>query len=69
MTTISVCLHNEQARALKALAVAMDRSASAVVRSALEDYIDKHRGKRASQRRRGRIGEHAWEVFDLLTDQ
>lgn len=68
MTTISVCLPEEQARALKALAVAMDRSASAVVRSAMDDYIDKHRANRASQQRRGRMVEHAWEVFDLLTD-
>lgn len=67
MTTISICLPEEQARALKALAVAMDSSASAVMRSAMEDYIDKHRAKRASQRRRGRISEHAWEIFDLLT--
>jgi|GEM_PF-5465601 len=66
MTTISVCLPEEQARALKALAVATDQSASAVMRSAMDDYIDKHRALRASQRRRGRAGERAWEVFDLL---
>jgi predicted transcriptional regulator len=66
MTTISVYLPEEQVRALKALALAMDRSASAVMRSAIEDYIDKHRATRASQRRRGRVSEHAWEVFDLL---
>lgn len=67
MATISVRVHEEQARALKALAVATGRSVSAVMRSALEDYFDEQCAQRASQRRRGRAGEHAWEVFDLLT--
>ncbi|HEY7951511.1 MAG TPA: ribbon-helix-helix protein, CopG family [Solirubrobacteraceae bacterium] len=66
MTTISVCLSDDQIQALKALALATDRSASAVVRSAIEDYFDKQRVHRAMLRRRGRVGERAWEVFDLL---
>jgi predicted transcriptional regulator len=67
MTTMSVRFTEEQARALRTLAVAMDKSASAVIRSAMDDYIDKHRTERACERRRGRVGEHAWEIFDLLT--
>jgi predicted transcriptional regulator len=67
MTTVSVRLPEEQAQMLRALAVAMDASVSAIIRGATDDYIDKHRARRVSQRRRGRIGEQGWEVFDLLT--
>ncbi len=69
MRTMSTRLTEEQASALRALAVATDRSASAIVRSALEDYIDKQRAERAARRRRGRAGQQAWEIFDMLTRQ
>jgi predicted transcriptional regulator len=68
MATINVCMREEQIQALKALAVAMDISASAVVRGAMDDYIKKQRAERASQRRRGRVGEHAWGVFELVSE-
>lgn len=68
MATVSVCLSKEQRGVLKALALARGESASAVMRSALEDYVDKHSAQRASQLSRGRVADLAWEAFDLLTD-
>jgi hypothetical protein len=61
---MSVRFSDDQAQALKA---AMDVSACAIVRVAMDEYIDRRCAERASQRRRGRAGERAWGVFDLLT--
>jgi predicted transcriptional regulator len=67
MRTMSVRITDEQARALKALAVAVDVSASEIARRAIAEYVDRHRAERASQKRRGRTSERGWEMFDLVT--
>jgi predicted transcriptional regulator len=67
MATMSVRIPDEQERALRALAVAVDTSVSALVRAAVAECIDRHRAERASQRRLGRVSERGWEVFDLVT--
>jgi predicted transcriptional regulator len=66
MATVSVRIPDEQDQALRALAVAVDTSVSALIRMALAECIEKHRAERASLRRRGRDGERRWRLFDLV---
>ncbi|HEV3071209.1 MAG TPA: DUF6290 family protein [Solirubrobacteraceae bacterium] len=66
MTTISVRVPDEQAMAVKALALAEDVSASEVARTAIGEYIDRRRGEREAQRRRRHTGERNWAAFDLI---
>ncbi len=69
MTTVSVRIPDEQDQALRALAVAVDTSVSALVRAAVAECIEQHRAERASLRRRGRDGERRWSLFEVVTRQ
>ncbi len=67
MTTVSVRIPDEQAKALKALAVAKDASVSTIARMAITEYIDWQRAERTAQKRLGRASKRGWELFDLVT--
>jgi predicted transcriptional regulator len=66
MTTMSLRIPDDQARVLKALALAQDTSASEIVRTAIGEHIDRRRAERRSQRRLRGASERSWEVFDLV---
>ncbi|HEY7829315.1 MAG TPA: DUF6290 family protein [Solirubrobacteraceae bacterium] len=67
MTAVSVRIPDEQARALKALAVAKDASVSTIARMAITEHIDMHRAERAAQKRLGSTSKRGWELFDEVT--
>jgi predicted transcriptional regulator len=66
MTTMSLRLADEQARALNALAMADETSVSEVIREAIADRIEKRRKDKDFQARLARAVERNREALDLL---
>ena len=66
MTTMSLRLEDEQARALNALAMAEEVSVSEVIRSAIADRIEQRRGDKDFQERLKRAVARNKETLDLL---
>jgi predicted transcriptional regulator len=66
MSTMSLRLEDEQARALNALAMAEETSVSEVIRDAIADRIEKRRGDKDFQDRLKRAVERNREALDLL---
>jgi predicted transcriptional regulator len=66
MTTMSLRIEDEQARALNALAMAEEATVSEVIRDAIADLIEKRRGDKDFQERLKRAVERNREALDLL---
>jgi predicted transcriptional regulator len=66
MTTMSLRLGDEQARALNALAMAEETSVSEVIRDAIADLIEKRREDKDFQERLKKAVERNKEALDLL---
>jgi predicted transcriptional regulator len=66
MTTMSLRLGDEQARALNALAMAEETSVSEVIRDAIAELIEKRRKDADFQERLKRAVERNKEALDLL---
>jgi predicted transcriptional regulator len=66
MTTMSLRLDDDQARALNALAMADETSVSEVIREAIADRIEKRRADKDFQTRLKRAVERNQEALDLL---
>jgi predicted transcriptional regulator len=66
MTTMSLRMDDEQARALSALAMAEETSVSEVIREAISDRIEKRRADKDFQERLKRAVERNQEALDLL---
>jgi predicted transcriptional regulator len=66
MTTMSLRLDDDQARALSALAMAEETSVSEVIRDAIADRIEKRRADKDFQARLKRAVERNQEALDLL---
>lgn len=66
MTTMSLRIEDEQARALSALAMAEEATVSEVIRDAIADLIEKRRGDKDFQERLKRAVERNREALDLL---
>lgn len=66
MTTMSLRLDDDQARALSALAMAEETSVSEVIRDAIADRIEKRRADKDFQARLKRAIERNQEALDLL---
>ncbi|HEX4436104.1 MAG TPA: DUF6290 family protein [Solirubrobacteraceae bacterium] len=66
MTTMSLRLEDQQARALNALAMAEGTSVSEVIRSAIADRIEKRRGDKDFQQKLKQAVERNKEALDLL---
>jgi predicted transcriptional regulator len=66
MTTMSLRLEEQQARALNALAMAEGTSVSDVIRAAIADRIEKRRGDRDFQQKLKQAVERNKEALDLL---
>ncbi len=66
MTTMSLRLEDEQARALNALAMAEETSVSEVIRDAIADLIEKRREDADFQERLKQAVERNQEALDLL---
>ena len=66
MTTMSLRLEEQQARALNALAMAEGTSVSEVIRSAIADRIEKRRGDEDFQQKLKQAVERNKEALDLL---
>ena len=66
MTTMSLRLDDDQARALSALAMADETSVSEVIREAIADRIEKRRADKDFQARLKRAVERNREALELL---
>jgi predicted transcriptional regulator len=66
MTTMSLRLDDDQARALGALAMADETSVSEVIREAIADRIEKRRADKDFQSRLKRAVERNREALELL---
>ncbi|HEV3093583.1 MAG TPA: DUF6290 family protein [Solirubrobacteraceae bacterium] len=66
MTTMSLRLDDDQARALSALAMAEETSVSEVIRDAIAERIEKRRADKDFQARLKRAVERNQEALDLL---
>jgi predicted transcriptional regulator len=66
MSTMSLRLEEQQARALNALAMAEGTSVSEVIRSAIADRIEKRRGDKDFQQKLKQAVERNKEALDLL---
>ncbi len=66
MTTMSLRLEDDQARALNALAMAEEASVSEVIRDAIADLIEKRRADADFQERLKQAVERNREALDLL---
>jgi predicted transcriptional regulator len=66
MTTMSLRLEDEQARALSALAMAEETSVSEVIRDAIAERIEKRRADKDFQARLQRAVERNQEALELL---
>jgi predicted transcriptional regulator len=66
MTTMSLRLDDDQARALNALAMAEETSVSDVIREAVADRIEKRRNDKEFQARLKRAIERNQETLELL---
>lgn len=66
MTTMSLRLDDDQARALNALAMADETSVSDVIREAIADRIEKRRNDTDFQARLKRAIERNQEALELL---
>jgi predicted transcriptional regulator len=66
MTTMSLRLDDDQARALNALAMAEETSVSDVIREAVADRIEKRRNDKEFQARLKRAVERNQETLGLL---
>jgi predicted transcriptional regulator len=66
MTTMSLRLEDQQARALNALAMGEGTSVSEVIRSAIADRIEKRRGDKDFQQKLKQAVERNKEALDLL---
>jgi predicted transcriptional regulator len=66
MTTMSLRLEDEQARALNALAMAEETSVSEVIRDAIAERIEKRRADKDFQARLQRAVERNQEALELL---
>jgi predicted transcriptional regulator len=66
MTTMSLRLDDDQARALSALAMAEETSVSEVIRDAIADRIEKRRADKDFQARLKRAVDRNQEALDLL---
>lgn len=66
MTTMSLRLDDDQARALSALAMAEETSVSEVIRDAIAERIEKRRADKDFQARLKRAVDRNQEALDLL---
>jgi predicted transcriptional regulator len=67
MTTLSLRLEDEQARAVSALAMAEETSVSEVIRKAIDERIERARADTDFQERLKRAVERNQEALDLLS--
>ncbi len=66
MTTMSLRLEDEQARALNAVAMAEETSVSEIIREAIADRIEQKRADKDFQERLQRAVERNQEALELL---
>lgn len=67
MTTMRVRMADDEARLLKAFALAENVPVAEVIRTAIAERIEKRRANRDFQERLRRTRERHSEAFDLLT--